>query len=204
VSVIEEPSPVWLAVQQGSSRRLLIAALDSFSINGYHAATTRDIAKRAGMSPAALYVHYPSKGDLLYQLSRIAHLDALAEVERALEQDGPPEERTRGFVEAFARWHAQNHKVARVNQYELRALATEEYAEIGALRRRFGELLEKELRRGVRAKTFQVADVHGTTRAILSLGIDVARWYSPTGSSTPEDVGRLYGELSLRMVKAES
>src|SRR4051794_6434574 len=57
----------------GASRRLLMGAVDAFAERGYHATTTRDIASRAGMSPAALYVHYRSKEELLFQLIRIGH-----------------------------------------------------------------------------------------------------------------------------------
>ena len=35
--------------------------------------TTRDIAARAEMSPAAVYVHYASKEDLLQTLNRIGY-----------------------------------------------------------------------------------------------------------------------------------
>jgi hypothetical protein len=48
---------------------------------------------------------------------------------------------------------------------------------------------------------FSISDVPGTSRAMLSLGIDVSRWYSPHGLTPMEDVGRLYGELAMRMVR---
>ncbi|WP_309117844.1 helix-turn-helix domain-containing protein, partial [Saccharothrix sp.] len=56
---------------------MLIAAAAAFAGRGYHATTTRDIAAQAGMSPAAVYIHYRSKEDLLFQISRIGHRRAL-------------------------------------------------------------------------------------------------------------------------------
>ncbi len=47
-----------------------------------------------------------------------------------------------------------------------------------------------------------VDDVVGTTRAILSLSIDLVRWFSPTGPQTPQDVAELHARLALRMVLA--
>ncbi len=41
--------------------RLREAAIEAFARKGFHGTTTRDISTAAGMSPAALYVHYPSK-----------------------------------------------------------------------------------------------------------------------------------------------
>ena len=56
---------------------------------------------------------------------------------------------------------------------------------------------------GVEAGEFDVPDVPGTTLAVLSLCIDVARWFNVNGSRTPDEVGALYADLVLRMVGAE-
>jgi hypothetical protein len=47
---------------------------------------------------------------------------------------------------------------------------------------------------------FDLPDVPGTALAILSLCIDVARWFNPDGRRTPDDVGVLYADLVGRMV----
>jgi Tetracyclin repressor-like, C-terminal domain len=52
------------------------------------------------------------------------------------------------------------------------------------------------------AGTCDVADIPAVARALLSLCIDIARWYQPDHGSTPEQVGDLYAELALRMVGA--
>jgi AcrR family transcriptional regulator len=51
----------WGEVTPEAARKLLVAAVEAFAERGYHATTTRDIAGRAGMSPAALYIHYKTK-----------------------------------------------------------------------------------------------------------------------------------------------
>lgn len=56
---------------------------------------------------------------------------------------------------------------------------------------------------GVKAGEFDVPDVPGTTVAILSLCIDVARWFNAEGPRTPDEVGALYADLVLRMVSAQ-
>ena len=44
-------------------------------------------------------------------------------------------------------------------------------------------------------------DLHGITLAVLSLSIDVARWYAHRGN--PEALGKLYARLlAHRMVQA--
>ena len=46
--------------------RLLTAAVAAFGAKGFHATSTRDIARAASLSPAAVYVHHQSKDCLLY------------------------------------------------------------------------------------------------------------------------------------------
>src|SRR5580658_7926423 len=42
-------------------RRIEAAALALFTTQGFHGTNNREIAKRAGVSTAAIYTHYPSK-----------------------------------------------------------------------------------------------------------------------------------------------
>ncbi len=131
--VEEQP---WGEVSPDAARRLLIAAVEAFAERGYHATTTRDIAGRAGMSPAALYIHYKTKEELLHRISRIGHDKALAILRTAADGEGTAAERLAAAVRSFVGWHAAHHMTARVVQYELDALGEEHRTEIIALRRR--------------------------------------------------------------------
>jgi AcrR family transcriptional regulator len=185
-------------------RRIVVAAVAAFAERGFAATTTRDIALGAGLSPAGLYVHYPSKAAVLAQVSRVGHEATLQLVRSVLEdpRDLGPTQRLRGLAEAFTAWHARHHLVARVVQYELAALPPEDHAEAAALRRRIEGLVEDEVRRGVATGELDVPEPHAVTRAVLSLCIDVARWYDPGGRESPQDLARLYGTLVLRMLGA--
>src|SRR3954452_19690864 len=95
----------WADVTPDAARRLVTAAVEAFAERGYHATTTRDIAGRAGMSPAALYIHYKTKEELLYQISSVGHRLALRLLEDAAATPGAPADRLATAVRAFARWH---------------------------------------------------------------------------------------------------
>ncbi|MER7809141.1 MULTISPECIES: TetR/AcrR family transcriptional regulator [Streptomyces] len=196
-------SAPWGEVTPEAARRLLVAAVDAFAERGYHATTTRDIAGRAGMSPAALYIHYKTKEELLHRISRIGHDRALLLLETAADGEGTASERLAHAVRSFVRWHAEGHTTARVVQYELDALGPEHRTEIVALRRRSDAVIRRIISEGVEAGEFDVPDIPGTTLAVLSLCIDVARWFSAQGSRTPDEVGALYADLVLRMVAAQ-
>lgn len=193
----------WAEVTPDAARRLLVAAVEAFAERGYHATTTRDIAGRAGMSPAALYIHYKTKEELLHRISRIGHEKALEILRPAVEGEGSPAERLSEAVRSFVRWHAGQHTTARVVQYELEALGPDARAEIVALRRQTDAAVRGIIQDGVAAGDFDVPDVPGTTVAVLSLCIDVARWFNVNGPRTPDEVGALYADLVLRMVRAK-
>lgn len=182
----------------------MLAAVESFASRGYHATTTRDIAGAAGMSPAALYVHFSSKAALLFAISESGHRQTLTLVEAAAGRDEGPREKIRAIVEDFVAWHARQHTVALVVQYELHALPEKEYAVVVDLRRRIEHTVRGVIAEGVGQGVFTVGDVRTAARAVLSLGIDVARWYTDRTSRTPGALGRDYAELVLRMLGADT
>jgi AcrR family transcriptional regulator len=192
---------LWAHVEPESSRRLLLAALDAFADRGFEAATTRDISKRAGMSPAAVYVHYRSKVEMLHEIMRIGHESVLEEARSAMDAHETASQRTAAFVTAFSTWHARFATLGQVTAHELRALPPERFAEILALRQATERLIADEIRRGADSGELRVDDLQGTVRAILSLGVDSARWYAPQRGGDPESIGRLHADLVLRMLR---
>ena len=75
------------------------------------------------MSPAAVYVHHPSKEALLFAISREGHLASLDAVSDAAASAGAPGERVRAIVRAFVLRQAEHHDTARIVNYELGALS---------------------------------------------------------------------------------
>ena len=179
--------------------RLLAAAIEAFSAKGFHGTTTRDIAAAAGMSPAALYVHHRSKEELLHLISREGHDRTLALCEAAVAAGGTAVEQLDRLIEDFVRHHAVNHTSARVVNYEMSALTDEHQAEIAELRRRIDRVVRDLLERGAAAGEFSTSDPAMTASALLSLGIDVARWYRDDRGWSPDDVATHYVELARRM-----
>jgi AcrR family transcriptional regulator len=182
--------------------RLLEAAVQAFSAKGFHGTTTRDIATAAGMSPAALYVHHRSKEQLLHEISLAGHRAALAVCETALASSDDPEEQLGALVHDFVRHHALHHTVGRIVNYELAALAPEHRAEIDGLRHAMDLLVRDLVGRGVEAGAFRTPEPAVTGAALLSLGIDVSRWFRADGGWSPDQVADHYRVLALRMVGA--
>src|SRR6266508_4184967 len=158
-------------------------------------------ATDAGMSPAALYVHFRSKAALLSAIARSGHTRALELVQEAMATTGDPEQRIRLIVETFVAWNAKRHRIARIIQYELHALPEPEQREMRALRGQTDQLGREVSSDGVAADRFAVEDVRTASRAVLSLAIDVARWYTEHTRPSPTELGRQYADLVLRMLR---
>jgi AcrR family transcriptional regulator len=183
--------------------RLLQAAAHAFADKGFHATTTRDIASGAGLSPAGVYVHFGSKEELLFNLSRSGHESALRLLRDAI-ADGPtPSEQLANVMARFSEWHVEQYQVARVVQYEHHHLTPEHHAEVLALRKEMDSLVRDVLDRGVADGGFTVDDSADTALALLSIVVDVARWYSPTIRRSPAEIGSTNAALALRLVGAE-
>ena len=148
-------------------------------------------------------MHFPSKAALLFAISRYGHEQTLALVENVVARVQGPAERMRLLIEDFVAWHARRHTVARVVQYELQALPDREYEIVAELRRRIERIVREVIADGAESGAFTVTDPRTAARAVLSLGVDVARWYTDRTRPTPTALGHEYGELVLRMLGAQ-
>lgn len=182
--------------------RLLAAAVTAFAERGFHGTTTRDIAAAAGLSPAAVYVHYRSKEELLAQISRTGHEHTLGLIRDALATSPSPVEQLTEVVRRFVINHAEASTTARVVNYELASLDQASAAGIGELRREINAEVRALVERGVADGSFDCPQPRLAATALLSLGIDIARWYRDDGSWSPEHLGEAYAELALRIVGA--
>lgn len=199
--LVDDSPELWPAELGEVARRLLTSAVRCFAANGYHATTTRDIAAGVGLSPAAMYVHFPTKELVLFEIVRSGHQRALddlsaPEVARA----GDAAATLRVLVSRYTAWHARHHVTARVAQYELSGLTAEHYEDILHLRHQTNEVFRHAVAKGVADGTFDQVDVNRVVRAMLSLAIDLTRWYRLDGSDHPEELGEFYADLALRLV----
>ncbi|MBX6750017.1 MAG: TetR family transcriptional regulator [Micromonosporaceae bacterium] len=181
-------------------QRLLEAAVAAFAARGFHGTSTRDIAAAAGMSPAAIYVHHESKEELLYQISRSGHEAVLDRLRAAIATAEDPAAQLVAAMRAFATHHARAHTVARIVNYELAALSEEHRREISRLRRAITAELRAVVDRGVAAGIFDTPDPRMATTVLLSLGVDISRWYQENHPLTAEQLGEFYADVALRVV----
>lgn len=199
---LQDQSPeLWHPGLGDVEKGLLTSAVRCFAANGYHATTTRDIAAGVGLSPAALYVHFPSKELVLFEIMRTAHERALVYVkDPSVDEAASAAERLAAIVSRHTAWHARYHVAARVSQYELAGLTPGHYDEIIQVRHQTNDVFRTTVEQGMAEGAFAAGDVNRLVRGMLSLSIDLVRWYRLDGPDSPEQLGDFYAGLALRMV----
>ena len=152
---------------------------------------------RAGS--AALYVYFRSKEEVLYQIA-VSALDFTIEVTATeANRPVPPAQRLQDLVRVLTIWHTYNSQVAHVVLYQTGALSAVHAADIAAKQREVGRIVRQVITDGVRSGDFDVPDTGAATIAVLSLCLDVARWYHPGYRLSPQQLGDFHAAAALRI-----
>ena len=185
-----------------TGQRLLDSATDAFAAKGFHGTTTRDIAAAAGVTPGAVYVHHSSKEELLYTISREGHERTLELVRASAASSEDPVEQIRAMVRDLVEWQALNRTKSSVVNFELAALTEDHRAEVLQIRRSVDAEFRAVVGRGRQLGLFAVDDDALASLALLSLCIDVARWFQAGGRLDAGRIGEHHSRLALRMLGA--
>jgi AcrR family transcriptional regulator len=191
--------------QSEGSGRVLGAALKLFAERGYAGASVRDVAAAAGVKPATIYAHYPSKEHILAELCRIGHEEQYRSVRTAvLESGGDPRDQIVAYVRAHVGFHTTYPMLAVVSNSELHVLSEDLGAATFVLRRESEGLLQEIIQRGAQSGAFKVVDPWLTVAAIGGMGLRVAYWFSPAYKLSAEQVADGYAEFALRLLAART
>jgi AcrR family transcriptional regulator len=167
--------------------RILDAALQAFAEHGYHGTTTRDLARRSGLSVPGVYHYYASKQDILFDLMTQIIDELLTRSRQAL-ADAALEPRAQfdALVESLLRFHMYRRTGAMVSTAELRSLEPGNRERYVAKRDEQQRMLDQAVLDGVRDGVFSTPYPKDASRAIASLCVGVASWYRPDGTLSVE------------------
>jgi AcrR family transcriptional regulator len=182
---------------------IIEASIEVMAEHGYHGTSVRDIALRAGLSPAALYHHFPSKQAVLATIMERGIEALLARTGAALEAAGAdPADRLRALVEVQVLFHLEDQRGTLLGTSELRAL--EEPVRTPHLAKRHAQqrFFDDVVRAGVEQGAFRTPLPDEASRAIVVMCTGVASWYSDRGPIGRPQMVERYQRLALDMVGA--
>lgn len=187
-------------VQSPTVRRLLLAGVEAFWRDGFHASSTRDIAKRAKLSPAAVYVHFKAKEDLLFDIIQYVAENLRDRLREAAAEGGTPTELLSRLVHAYVALPARMYKASLVANREFNSLTVSQRKQIVKLREELETIVGNCLAAGKESGEFHFDELSLTRMAVVSLCRSTLLWYSPRGKLTPEEIADYYVDLVIGMV----
>jgi TetR/AcrR family transcriptional regulator len=121
--VSASPERIARKTQQRSLRtkqKLLDAALEAFSENGYKGTSTRDIAARAGVHHPLITYHFSNKDRLWRSAVKYLFADFIAELEKARDgnSDACPKAKFTAMIRAYLHHAARNPSLHRIIMQE--------------------------------------------------------------------------------------
>ena len=178
----------------------LRAAVDSFVATGYHGATMRSLAQRAGVSIPAVYHHYRDKQDLLVRILDITMSELHWRVWAAHGDGETSVDRVALMVEALALYHTHRRDLAFIGASEMRSLVGANRYRIAKARSDIQHLLEDEIAAAARAGDVTTDHPRDAGRAIATMCTGLAQWFRSDGPSSPEQIAREYAEFALELL----
>lgn len=163
---------------------LMRTAIGLMGEHGYEGTSTRDIAKAAGVSVAALYYHFPSKLDLLREFLFEAYDVVIGRLEREVEAAGPSASDKLDTAVSTLIWSNIHDGWARLASLvawrEHGRLSLSDQKVIVKKRQRLVDIVEDVVDQGVADGDFTTTEPREVARAILTLCVSVADPFTET------------------------
>lgn len=182
---------------RGERRATIVrVAGDMFCTEGYRNITVEDIAKRLGLTKTIVYYYFSNKQELFKE----CHLRATELLERAYSesQDPSPIEHLRKFVHNYVLLLIGEESPGAV-LLDVDLLLKEDQAEI--VRRR--EAIHTKLRRLIEDVVVHRVDVKLMEIVMMSALNIIPKWYSRSGSWSPEDVAAFFEQALMRQLAVD-
>ncbi|MET0189063.1 MAG: TetR family transcriptional regulator [Pseudonocardia sediminis] len=179
---------------------VLTAALSEFLHTGYHGATVRGIAARAGLSVPGIYHYYPSKQAMLVRLLDLTMADLLARSESARAEGRDPVERFGLLVENLALFHTHRKELGFVGATEMRSFESVNREKIAELRTVQQRMVDREVTQAVRDGRFRSDHPHEAARAVVTMCTALPTWWRRDGPLSAEQVAEQYVGFALELM----
>ncbi|MFI7189009.1 helix-turn-helix domain-containing protein [Nocardia nova] len=183
---------------------VLAAAIDSFVETGYHGATMRSIAHRAGMSVPGVYHHYRDKQELLVRALDLT-MDELHWRTRAARGEAiGGRGRLLRVVEALALFHTHRRELAFIGASEMRSLTSDNRRRIAASRNEIQYRLDEDIDTALAEANLTAAHARVAGRAIATMCTSLPQWFRLEGPATPEQIATDYADFALGLLGIET
>lgn len=178
------------------------AAAQVICEKGYDATSMNDIAEAVGITKAGIYHHISGKGDLLFHIMNFG-LDALEEEvivpARAI---ADAEERLRTIIRNHVqlittRSTPQGKNPVTIVADEVAGLTPAQRRKIDRRKRVYVDLIRETLNALKAQRKLKDVDVTAATFSLVGMILWLARWFSPSGRLSPDQISEQITTIAL-------
>jgi AcrR family transcriptional regulator len=192
------------AASETTRERLIAVAQQLFRERGYEGTSLAAVAERLQISAPAVYYHFQSKDQLLFETQEAYARDMFSELEQATSR-GTAVERLETFVPTHVRAQLESLSASdRRHTYGIPHLIAvldgEPRERLRRLSRRVLELLREIIRQGVADGSFDPVDPTATAFAIIGMDHHIVLWFRAAGPLDCDGLVATQVELARRMV----
>jgi AcrR family transcriptional regulator len=184
-------------------RNLRSAAIQLLAERSYEGMNLRLLASKLRLQAGSLYNYIESKQQLLFWLMKNSTEKLLREFDTTISGIGYPGQQMLKFVAFHVSYQVANRKEASVLMTEMRSLTAQNHRAVIELQRLYTDKVQGIVERGAAAGKFSLEDSRIATFALLQMLNSVARWYSPRGRLTVDELIGVYTDLAFAMLGAK-
>ncbi|ONM49761.1 TetR family transcriptional regulator [Nocardia donostiensis] len=179
---------------------VLAAAIEIFVETGYHGATMRSIAHRAGMSVPGVYHHYRDKQELLVRALDLTMDELHRRVDAARSEATTGRDRLVHVVEALALFHTHRRELAFIGASEMRSLTPANRLRIAESRNAIQYLVDDDIDAALAEEGLKIDHALVAGRAIATMCTSLPQWFRLDGPETPEQIAAEYAGFALGLL----
>lgn len=178
--------------------QLIDLAAELFDSKGYAQTSINDIAKALGLGRSAVYHYFRNKEEILVALIESEALTPSHRLQELMSEPGlsPTERIRRAVVDGIVRRLSSGARFILVSRLE-----TQIPEALGPLynqgRRHIYDFYVRCIADGIASGEFRPVDPKITAFAVIGMANWTSRWYSPTGSKTPGEIGEIIADMAL-------
>jgi AcrR family transcriptional regulator len=176
-------------------------AIRLFGEKGYPVVGMRDLSEAVGILPGSLYTHIRSKEELLLEIVTVGignYVSAIAPIATA---EAPAAERLRDSIKAHLHVLARTLEQTRVTFDQWVYLSPKNRERVVRLRQEYEDLFIRILQDGIKEGTFRpVPHRKVVVLSIIGALNSATEWYSPTGTSTADEIADALADHALNGV----
>jgi AcrR family transcriptional regulator len=175
------------------------AATTLFAEKGYHGTALSEVAASLGVRTPSLYNHMRSKQELLADIVLETSRQVWADHQEAVRDRDDVVDRLREAARVYALRHATHRREALIVNRDVASLDEPVLSQVLELRRRHEGAVRTLIQEGTDAGLLAAGNPRVASFGVLEMCVSVARWFSPGGPLSAEQVAEQYSEFALRV-----